>query len=70
MVLLTLNHLHVAMRLNTVYKRGDLLNDKLLLLWTLDIDTITYIIRMLDEQENTGTKEFLTGDCEDERERE
>ena len=60
-----MSHFHVIDSLEDGVKERDLLNDQK---FAADINTITYIEWMLDEEEDARTQEFLSSNRKDEGE--
>lgn len=61
-----LSNLHLVDTVEHGVQERDALDNKLLV---VDVDAVTNIIGMLDEEENARTEELLSGGSEDERER-
>jgi hypothetical protein len=61
-----LHHFHVVDSFEYCEQEGNLLDDQVFLDRTYNVDPVADVVRVLDEQEDAGSKELLRCDREDE----
>ena len=63
-----MDHFHVVNAFEDREEERDLLYDEVFLAGPNDINAVTYIIGVLNEEEDAGAEELLSCGCEDEGE--